>query len=141
MFTEAALFDFTHTTCRASQEAREIESHKRMLAAFFKEQVSMKSHKLYSEQQMEYSELALRLFNTRCLKHQRMFNMQEGNPALAPFSAEDHEALNQSRRVLEPIQMKDWFPEYGCVMLRSECIGHFRISLLGLDGWQFANHT
>jgi hypothetical protein len=56
------------------------------------------------------------------------------------FSAQDHNALRCVKNLLESVLPQDWFPEYGCVLLRTEGIEQCRLSLVGLDGWQFAVH-
>jgi hypothetical protein len=57
------------------------------------------------------------------------------------FSPNDLASVEYAKRMLESVRPNDWFPAYGCVLLRSEEIDHFRLTLLGLDGWQYDLHT
>jgi hypothetical protein len=66
---------------------------------------------------------------------------QEKDEASALFSAHDQAAVHSARGVLMSVRERDWFPGYGCVLLRSEGIGLIKMSLMGLDGWQFASHV
>ncbi len=73
------------------------------------------------------------------MPNQHIQSLQESNQEA--FSAEDHNALRCVKSLLESVLPQDWFPQYGSVMMRAEGADHYRLSLLGLDGWQFAVHT